>query len=126
MAESKLPKELISDPDGLLTYEYLANNIEDLGDRLSEVTENMIKVDTTGQFTVSAARYLHAINPVLYSTEIDRLIAAAIDKDRERCYISSLLADIWGSDYSERIDALKASDNNFRRIYKRLFPTAII
>lgn len=126
MAESKLPKDLINDPDGLLTYEYLANNIEDLGDRLADVTDNMIRVDTTGQFTVSAARYLHAINPALYSTEIDRLIAAAIDKDRERSYISSLLADIWGSDYAERVDVLKASDNNFRRIYKRLFPESII
>lgn len=126
MAESKLPKNLINDPDGLLTYEYLANNIEDLGDQLTDVTENMINVDATGQFIVSAARYLHAINPELYSAEIDRLIAAAIDKDRERNYISSLLSDIWGSDYSEHVNELKAADNNFRRIYKRLYPESII
>lgn len=119
-------KHLASDPDGLATYEFIANNIETIDPVLAALVDNMIKVDASGQFTVSAARYLHAINSTKYAGEIERLIAAAIDKDRERVYIGSLLSDIWGADYSERIESLNATDNNFRRIYKRLFPASII
>lgn len=119
-------KNLSNDPDGLATYEFIANNIDDIDDKMSDLVENMIKVDTQGQFTVSAARYLHAIDRVKYAREIDRLISAAIDKDRERVYIGSLLADIWGKDYAERANELIDTDNNFRRIYKRLYPAGII
>ncbi len=119
-------KNLSNDPDGLATYEFIANNIDNIDDKMSDLVENMIKVDTQGQFTVSAARYLHAIDHVKYAREIDRLISAAIDKDRERVYIGSLLADIWGKDYAERANELIDTDNNFRRIYKRLYPAGII
>lgn len=119
-------KRLANDTDGLTTYEYIANNIESIDDMINDLVDNMIRVDGSGQFTVSAARYLHAINATKYAPEIDRLISAAIDKDRERVYIGSLLADIWGNDYSQRIDSLRADDRNFRRIYQRLYPESII
>lgn len=124
--DEDIKKRLACDPDGLATYEFMANNIDSIDPMLSELVDNMIKVDANGQFTVSAARYLNAINAEKYNGEIQRLISAAIDKDRERVYIGSLLADIWGSDYADNADSLSATDNNFRRIYKRLFPASII
>lgn len=121
-----LKKQLAKDPDGLLTYEYIANHIGLTDDIMPELVDNMIQVDPNGQFCVSAARYLNAIDACSYSCHIGRLIAAAIDKDRERAYIGQLLPDIWGADYADRVDQLSQSDNNFRRIYKRLFPTSAI
>ena len=110
----------------MLTYEYIANHIGDCDDIIDELVDNMIAVDPTGQFTVSAARYLSAIGHDKYAPQISALIAAAIDKDRERRYIGDLLQSIWGADYAERAAELSASDNNFRRIYKRLFPASAI
>lgn len=124
--EDSAIRQLASDPDGLATYEYIANNIESIENVLDRLIDNMIKVDANGQFTVSAARYLHAIDSQKFGREIDRLIAAAIEKDRERVYIGSLLADIWGADYAERAATLSDTDDNFRRIYKRLYPTSVI
>lgn len=115
-------RQLTADPDGLLTYEYIANHIEDDDFDIDALANNMINVDATGQYVVSAARYLHAIDASRFAASIDKLIAAAIDKDRERRYIGDLLQSIWGEDYQQHVDELNASDNNFRRIYKRLFP----
>lgn len=120
-----LKKRLSKDPDGLLTYEYIANNINEIDSVLSELVENMIAVDGNGQFCVSAARYLHAIDAAKYADSIKSLIASAIDKDRERAYIGMLLADIWGADYVERAEELSAGDDNFRRIYKRIYTKGI-
>lgn len=117
-------KQLSKDPDGLLTYEYIANHIGQCDDSMDALVQNMINVDASGQFTVSAARYLNAINPEAYAPQISRLIAAAIEKDRERRYIGELLQSIWGDDYAARVDELNATDDNFRRIYKRLYPAA--
>lgn len=124
--DEELKKRLAKDTDGLLTYEYIANHIGDCDDIIDELVDNMIAVDPTGQFTVSAARYLSAIGHDKYAPQISALIAAAIDKDRERRYIGDLLQSIWGADYAERAAELSASDNNFRRIYKRLYPESII
>lgn len=124
--EEDLKKRLASDPDGLATYEYLANNIERIDEILNELVENMINVDSNGQFTVSAARYLNAINATKYENNISRLVAAAIEKDRERVYIGSLLSDLWGPDYAERAETISAEDDNFRRIYKRIYPAGLI
>ncbi len=125
MMDEELKKRLAADPDGLVTYEYIANHIGDIDDIMSDLVDNMIKVDHNGQFSVSAARYLHAIDAMKYAVSMNRLIAAAIEKDRERAYIGRLLPDIWGADYHEKVESLSASDDNFRRIYKRLFPTGI-
>ena len=116
-------KRLKSDPDGLLTYEYLANNIETCGAAdLDAVVENLKRVDLNGQFTASAARYLNAIDPEAYATAINALTAATIDKDREHRYLGNLISSLYGEDYKEHAAELSARDDNFRRIYKRLYP----
>lgn len=122
--DQDLKKRLANDPDGLLTYEYIANHIGTCDDIMDDLVDNMVLVDKSGQFLVSAARYLYAIDPEKYSGGINRLIASAIEKDREHRYIGDLLQSIWGQDYAERADELNATDDNFRRIYKRVFPSA--
>lgn len=117
-----LKKQLGKDPDGLLTYEYIANHIDTCFDIIDDLVDNMIAVDKNGQFVVSAARYLYAIDRDKFAVAINRLIASAIEKDREHRYIGDLLQGIWGADYEQRVDELNASDDNFRRIYKRLYP----
>jgi len=115
-------KRLGEDPDGLVTYEYIANHINLLdNDEMAQLVDNMTAVDRTGQFVVSAARYLYATDPVTYAAPINALVAAAIDKDREHRYIGSLLEAMYGHDYRERADELSGADDNFRRIYKRLY-----
>ena len=123
--DEEIKKRLAADPDGLITYEFIANNIDSIDPVLPELVDNMISVDACGQFCVSAARYLNAIDAEKHAPAVSRLIAAAIVKDRERAYIGQLLPDIWGADYAERVDELNSSDNNFRRIYKRIYPTGI-
>ena len=118
-------KKLLSkDSDGLLTYEYIANHISSIDDDLDYLIDNMMRVDLSGQFIVSAARYLFAIDSEHYNNAISRLITAAIEKDREHRYIADLLP-LWGADYEDHVEELNKSDNNFRRIYKRLYPTGI-
>lgn len=118
-------KMLAKDPDGLLTYEYMANHINDIDSIIDDLVDNMINVDSTGQFVVSASRYLFLIDGEKYRAAINRLIASAIEKDRERRYIGDLLPAIWGSDYAEHVEELNANDDNFRRIYKRMFPVGM-
>ncbi len=120
-------KRLAADPDGLVTYEYIANNIETLSDEdINALADNIIDVDLNGQFTASAARYLHAISGERNAEAVRKLVAATIDRDREHRYLADLLNSLWAPDYAERAEELKAADNNFRRIYKRLFPTSSI
>lgn len=89
---------------------------------LSPMIEKLGESDDSGQFLTSAARYLAAVCAEKYACQIDRLIELAIPKDRERKYIGSLLEAIWGADYKEKARELRESDDNFRRIYKRIFP----
>lgn len=117
-------KHLSADPDGLLTYEYIANHIDNCDDDIDWLIDNVIRVDLSGQFTASAARYLHAIDADKYSPVISALVSATIGKDREHRYLADLLASIYGKDYIAHAKELSASDDNFRRIYKRLFPDA--
>ena len=124
--DSQQLNKLKQDENGLLTYEYIANNINNgVEDVMDELIDNMIAVDKTGQFVVSTARYLNAIDKDKFATHIDRLIKAAIVADRERCYLPDLAASIWGNDYKEKASQLSAADDNFRRIYKRLYPIGI-
>lgn len=116
-------KRLKTDPDGLLTYEYLANNIETcVGDELNAVIDNLKRVDTTGQFTASAARYLNAIDAEAYAAAVAALVETTIDKDREHRYLADLAASVYGADFADRAAELSAADNNFRRLYKRIYP----
>ena len=121
----ELESKLAKDTNGLLTYEYIANHINSIDDIMPDLVENMIRVDKTGQFVVSTARYLHAIDPNKFSQSIDTLIKAAIEKDRNRAYLADVVASIWGKDYQERAAELNATDDNFRRIYKRLYPVGM-
>lgn len=113
-------KLLAKDDTGLATYEYLANHIDSIDDDMPTVVDSMLRADSTGQFSVSAARYLAAIGLERFRPHIDLLIEGAIDKDREHRYIADLLPSIWGADYEAKADELVLTDNNFRRIYKRL------
>lgn len=125
MLDEKLKNELSKDTTGLLTYEYIANNIGSIDNIMPELVKNIIDVDKTGQFVVSTARYLNAIDARKYASSIDLLIKAAIIKDRDRVYLATLASSIWGNDYRDRAETLVAEDDNFRRIYKRLFPVGI-
>ena len=60
-------KKLKKDEDGLNTYEFIANNIGNCDDIMPELIDNIIKVDRTGQFVVSTARYLTAIDRIKYA-----------------------------------------------------------
>lgn len=120
--DQDLKKQLSQDPDGLLTYEYIANHIGQCDDIMPELVDNMILVDKTGQFVASAARYLNAIDPKRYATCINTLVGAAIEKDRDRLYLANLVESLYGTDYVLRAAELSETDDNFRRIYKRLVP----
>ncbi len=120
--DKAIVKELEKDSDGLLTYEYIANNIDTCLPDIDFLVENMIRVDASGQFVVSAARYLHAIDAEAFAGAISRLVASAIEKDRERRYLPELMQGLYGNDFKERAAELSANDDNFRRIFKRLFP----
>lgn len=125
--EENEKQALMADKDGLLTYEYIANHIDGLQPSdLDELVNIMVDVDLTGQFLASAARYLHAIDPDAYAAAISRLVAATIDKDREHRYLPDILNSLYGTDYHANAAQLSASDNNFRRIYKRLYPNSVI
>ena len=125
MIEENAKKELEKDSDGLLTYEYIANNIDSCFDDMDYLVAKMITVDLTGQFVASAARYLYAIDSQKYATYISQLIASVIEKDREHRYLPGLIQGIWGDDYASRAEELNSSDDNFRRIYKRLYPSGM-
>lgn len=120
---SGIPDKLLHDPDGMATYEYLVNNIDMTPDALSYVIEIMNRVDTSGQFLASSARFLAAIDREEYASAIDKLVNLTIEKDKEHNFLPSLLHSIWGEDYADHIEELRATDDNFRRIYKRLYPT---
>jgi hypothetical protein len=107
---------------GMAIYEQIVDHAEGKIDNMPELIEQLKSVDVSGQFLASTARYLSAIDAERFAEYIPTLIEGAIDKDREHRYIGSLLEAIWGEDYKEHIDELSASDNNFRRIYKRLHP----
>ena len=124
MIDEKIKKKLAEDSNGLSTYEYIANNIGSCADDMDYLVDNMIKVDLTGQYVASAARYLYAIDAQLYANSISTLIAAVIEKDREHRYLPELIQGIWGKDYADRVEEL-SGDDNLRRIYKRLYPKGI-
>lgn len=116
-------KTLKRDPDGLQSYEYLANHIGECDpESIERIIDNMERVDLTGQFMASAARYLNAIDAEGYRPAVRRLVAATIDKDREHRYLADLLQGLYGSDYEVNAKTLCTTDDNFRRIYKRLHP----
>ena len=123
--DNSTKKILDNDTNGLLTYEYIANNMGSIDDDMPALVDNMILKDRTSQFVVSTARYLNAIDREKFADSIDLLVKAAIAKDRDHVYLSYLAASLWGDDFKDRAAELSATDDNFRRIYKRLFPIGI-
>ncbi len=119
---SDILKNLTGDQDGMATYDYIVNNVETCIDSMPELVDNLRRVDISGQFLASTARFLCAVDREKFSGWIQPLVEGAIEKDRERRYIGSLLQAIWGADYKERAEELKASDDTFRRVYKRVYP----
>ncbi len=119
---SEILKNLTGDQDGMETYDYIVNNVETCIDSMPELVDNLRRVDISGQFLASTARFLCAVDREKFSGWIQPLVEGAIEKDRERRYIGSLLQAIWGGDYKARADELNASDDTFRRVYKRVYP----
>jgi len=117
---------LTADNEGLANYEYLVNHLGQCDEDMDFIIENLRRIDINGQYLASAARYLNAIDPVAYADAVRRMVALAIDRDREHRYIADLLLSIYGDDYMSRAAELSAADNNFRRMYKRLYPTSAI
>lgn len=121
-SEEDLKKRLAKDPDGLMTYEFMANHISEIDDILPTLVDNMIAVDRAGRFSVSAARYLAAIDRQKFEPQIARLVDHAIESDREHQFIADLLPALWGADYADRAAELMVADRSFRRIHQRIFP----
>lgn len=115
--------ELTADPDGMATYDYIVNNVDSCLDEMEPLVENLKRVDLTGQFLASSARFLAAVDRAKFEEWLAPLVEGAIEKDRERKYITSLLDAIWGKNYKDRAEELRLSDNLFRRLYKRVYPT---
>lgn len=105
---------------GMSIYEYIVDNCETCIKEMPELITKLRAADVSGQFLASTARYLSAVDRATFEPWLAPLIEGAIERDRERRYIGSLLQAIWGEDYESRAEELKASDNNFRRIYKRI------
>lgn len=120
---NQIEKILENDADGMGTYEYIVNNVDTCSEDLPVLIENLKRVDRSGQFLSSTARFLNAVDRDAFAPYLSPLLEGAIEKDRERRYIGSLLQAIWGKDYMERAQELRLSDDNFRRIYKRIYPS---
>lgn len=120
--DNDLKKILAEDNDGLLTYEYIVNNVDCDVETMSKLIENLKMIDRSGQFSASAARYLNAVGCDNSRQLIDDLVENVIERDREHRYLGDLLPDLGGNDCLERSEELCRSDRNFRRIFQRLYP----
>lgn len=104
-------------------YEYIVNNVDTCSEKMDSLICDLKKVDSSGQFLASTARFLAAVDREKFGGSIPALIEGAIEKDREHRYIGQLLEAIWGKDYAERAEELRAEDDVFRRLYKRVYPS---
>lgn len=107
--------------DGMKIYEMIVDSTGGDDVTMGDLVIKLCYADPTGQFLCSTARYLAAIDRDRYSRWINTLVERAINKDRDRKYIGSLLEALWGSDYAEHVEEYSAADDNFRRIYKRIY-----
>jgi len=121
MMETSCEKENL-EQKGMEVYQYIVDHCETCCDEMENLIAQLRQVDTSGQFLASTARYLAAVDRKKFEPWLGFLIEGAIDKDRERRYIGSLLKAIWGDDFELHVDELNSTDNNFRRIYKRIHP----
>lgn len=119
-------KALESDREGLVSYEFLVNHLYELSEeQLNRLIDALGKIDLAGQYLASGARYLHAVDAEHFRPFVDRMVAMTIDRDREHRYIGSLTAGLYGEDFAENASKF-ADDDNFRRLYKRLYPESVI
>ncbi|MGM9864656.1 MAG: hypothetical protein ACI30P_00030 [Muribaculaceae bacterium] len=121
MTEKEIKELKDRDKDGLLIYECIANNAGQDDACLPELCKALAEVDLSGQFTASAARFLHAVDSTRYADLVRPLVSATIDLDRERKYLGDLFQCLYGPVEGLDVAAMSAADNNFRRMYKRLF-----
>lgn len=121
MTEKEIKELKDRDKDGLLIYECIANNAGQDDACLPELCKALAEVDHSGQFTASAARFLHAVDRTGYADLVRPLVSATIDLDRERKYLGDLFQCLYGPVEGLDVAAMSAADNNFRRMYKRLF-----
>lgn len=119
-------KAIGTDADGMATYEYIVNNFDTCMEDMPTLVAQLKESDSSGQFLASTARFLSAVDRERFSGWLTPLIDAAIDRDRERRYIGSLLEAIWGADYMDHAAELREQDDNFRRIFKRIYPESVI
>lgn len=115
---------IISEDEGMKIYEYIVDHAENEDLLMGDMVMKLRNADRTGQFLCSTARYLAAVDRERFDQWIAPLVEGAIEKDRDRRYIGSLLEALWGSDYKDRAEELKSIDDNFRRIYKRLYESS--
>lgn len=108
---------------GMEIYEYIVNNVDSCHKEIDHLICDLKLNDTTGQFLASTARFLAAVDKEAYADCLPSLIEAAIEKDHERKYIGQLLEAVWGADYKQNIETLRNTDDVFRRLYKRVFPS---
>lgn len=113
-----------AEDEGMHIYEYIVDNAESDALQMGDMVMKLRHADKTGQFLCSTARYLAAVDRARFDQWIAPLVEGAIEKDRDRRYIGSLLEALWGTDYAEKAEELKSSDDNFRRIYKRLYESS--
>lgn len=107
--------------EGMAIYEYIVDNVDSDSLVMGDMVLKLRRSDMTGQFLASTARFLAAIDRARFEQWIGPLVEGAIEKDRDRRYIGSLLEALWGADYMEHADELREKDDNFRRIYKRIY-----
>lgn len=107
--------------EGMAVYEYIVDNVTTCEPEMAELICKLRMADNSGQFLASTARYLAAVDKEKFEHWLTPLIEGAIERDRDHRYIGSLLEGIWGEDYKDRADELMISDDNFRRIYKRIY-----
>lgn len=115
-----------AEEEGMALYEYIVDNAESDKLLMGEMVMKLNKVDTSGQFLASTARYLAAVDRARFEQWLAPLVEGAIEKDKERKYIGSLLEALWGADYMERAEELRECDDNFRRIYKRIYEQGVM
>ena len=119
-SDKEAEKQDAPEQKGMKIYEYIVDNCETCSAEMPSLIARLREADLSGQFLASTARYLAAVDRETFEPWLAPLIEGAIDRDRERRYIGSLLKAIWGEDYEDRVEELKETDNNFRRIYKRI------
>lgn len=115
-------KNCLKNADGLKTYEFIVNHLHELSnEQLTEVVNNLAQIDHTGQYLASGVRYMNGIDSFKYSHHIKHMTALTIDRDREHNFIGDLISNLYGADYYDRVTEF-SDDDNFRRMFKRLYP----